>query len=70
VFTEHKCYLQWLGILGSVSSIVANLLYGALYNGRSSLMALAFNSVLAGVFGLSALPFARMYVVADLHRCR
>lgn len=40
--------------------IQASVCYGIFYNGKSSLIAIALNSVLAGAFGLSALPFAQM----------
>lgn len=60
VFMNEKCRLQYLGIIGSISSIAASACYGIFYNGKSSLIAIALNSVLAGALGLSALPFAQM----------
>lgn len=65
VFMNEKCRLQYLGIIGSVSSIAASVSYGVFYNGKSSLIAVALNSVLAGALGLSALPFAQLQSPQD-----
>ena len=60
VFTDSKCRLQWLGVVQSVASLAASLAYSATLSHRAPTLALAVTSILAGLLGLSALPFLTM----------
>lgn len=60
VFEDSKCRLQWLGVVQSLASLAASFAYSATLSDRAPTLALAVTSMLAGVLGLSALPFVTM----------
>ena len=61
VFESSKCRLQWLGVIGTVCSILASITYGAMFNTRSSLLAIGATSIISLGMGFSALPLALMH---------
>ena len=59
-FENHRCRLQYLGLVGTTASLAASLTYGAVLSRRPLSRTLILTAIFAGVASLMSLPFVRL----------